>query len=252
ILLGAGLPTKLPDGVMESKVAIAPIVSSGKTVNGLCRYWDRRYHHAPDFIVLEGPRAGGHLGFSSDEARNPPSLIDLLHEVKEEVKATEDKYGRAIPVFAAGGLSNRSKIEEVIRAGADGVQVGTRFIATKECDASQAYKEVYVKSSSSNLVILDSPVGMPARAIDTPFVQLLSQKKRIPPKACVKCLVPCDPYTTRYCITNALIEAQKGNLEQGLFFSGDSLDDIKEILSVEDLMTELMPSWKRLTRPATR
>lgn len=249
IIVGAGLPVKLPEHVVGTDVAIAPVVSSAKTVHSLCRYWERKYNRCPDFVVLEGPKAGGHLGFETDDIKQELALQGLLDEVKEELKWVEEKFKRQIPVFAAGGLSNRSKIEEIIRGGADGVQVGTRFIATRECDASPAFKELYVKSSTSSLAIIESPVGMPARAIETKFTKTLETKSRIAPKACVNCLTRCDPHTTRYCISHALIEAVKGNYEEGLFFAGESLDDIKGIQTVEDLMTELMPSWRRLIRP---
>lgn len=246
IIAGAGLPVKLPEAVVEKDVAIAPIVSSAKALDGLCRYWGRRYKRAPDFVVIEGPKAGGHLGFSKEELHDPPALENIFTEVKEFVDVIEQWAGRKIPVFVAGGVGNQEAVARMMALGADGVQVGTRFIGTEECDASPTYKEMYVNNNSSNLQILRSPVGMPGRAIQTNLLDALGRGGRIPPTSCVDCIITCDPAKTSYCISNALIKAVEGNIVEGLFFSGTSIDDVKEIITVEALFDELMPHWRSL------
>ena len=242
IISGAGLPLKLPAIVGESTVLLAPIVSSGKATTLINRYWDKNYKRVADFIVIEGAKAGGHLGFSNEElfSNTNKTVEELLIEVKEAIKPYEEKYGKYIPVFVAGGLTTRDKIEDIMTKGADGVQVGARFIATEECDATLEYKNVYVNATDEDVILLSSPVGMPARAIKTPFIERLSVEGRIKPTRCVNCIHTCDPAVTKYCITKALIEAQQGNYNEGLFFCDTNPSSIGGIVSVEELITELM------------
>ncbi len=246
IIAGAGLPVKLPEAVVEEDIAIAPIVSSGKAISSLCRYWGRRYKRAPDFVILEGPEAGGHLGFSLEELRNPPSLSSLLADVKTALEPIQDEVGKEIPVFVAGGVKTRSEVVKYQKEGAAGVQLGTRFAATHECDACQAYKEMYVKYNSEDCEIIKSPAGMPGRAIHTNLVSAIKKVGRIPPNHCVNCLHTCNPAKTHFCISRALAEAQRGNEVEGLFFAGKGIDSVKEILSVEEVFDEYMPNWRDL------
>lgn len=246
IIAGAGLPTKLPEAVVGKEVAIAPIVSSAKALDGLCRYWNRRYNREPDFVIIEGPQAGGHLGFSQEELRNPPPMSEIFTETKAFVSRIEQMAGRKIPIFVAGGYGNRAAIQRALDMGADGVQVGTRFIATEECEASNPFKTMYVTNNSDNLQVLRSPVGMPGRAIRTNLLDALARVRRIPPRRCVDCISTCDPGKTSFCISDALIKAFDGNIIEGLFFAGTSIDDVKEIITVEALFDELMPSWRKL------
>lgn len=241
IISGAGLPMNLPEFVKGTNVAIAPIVSSSKAAKTISKLWDKRYNVVPDFIVIEGPTAGGHLGFSSSDLLNntTQSLESILGEVREVIKPFEEKYAKKIPIFVAGSVNTREKVKKMLSLGADGVQVATRFIATKECDANEEYKKVYVNSTNEEIQIMKSPVGMDGRAIRTPFLKKLDKKGRIAPKKCINCIHVCDPKTTPYCITDALIEAVKGNYEDGLYFCDDDVDAIKEITTVKKVVDEL-------------
>lgn len=248
IISGAGLPVKLPEAVVDCDVAIAPIISSGKAISSLCRYWGRRYHRAPDFVVLEGPEAGGHLGFSLEDLRNPPSLSSLLAEVRAVLDPVEQDLGAAIPVFVAGGVTSAAQIKQYQQEGAAGVQLGTRFIATHECDASLGFKEMYVKNGYDNCQLIKSPAGMPGRAITTNLVHALERVVRIPPNHCVDCLHTCHPAKTNFCISRALAEAQRGNELEGLFFAGRGIEAVTEITSVEEVFDEYMPDWRELCK----
>lgn len=241
IISGAGLPLNLPELVQGSDVAIAPIVSSSKAARTISRLWDKKYGVAADFIVIEGPTAGGHLGFSSrDLIENTTQSLELiLSEVSDVIKPFEQKYARKIPLFVAGSVNTRQKVKKMLELGADGVQVATRFIATKECDASDKYKQTYVEANNSQVRLIKSPVGMDGRALSTPFLQKLDKIGRIEPKKCINCIHTCDPKTTPYCITDALIQAAIGNFDEGLYFCDDDVDVIKEISTVNSVVNEL-------------
>lgn len=246
IIAGAGLPVKLPEAVVDKDVSIAPIVSSAKAIDSLCRYWKRRYNRAPDFVIVEGPLAGGHLGFSLEELRNPPSLLEIVKEVREALVPVEHSLGHRVPVFAAGGIQNHGEVELLMANGADGIQLGTRFVATHECDATLGFKEMYVKHSSQDLEIIKSPAGLPGRAIHTNLIDAIKRVGRIPPNHCVDCLHTCVPNKTHFCISRALAEAFRGNEVEGLFFAGLGIDSVKEITSVETVFDEFMPNWRTL------
>ncbi len=248
IIAGAGLPTKLPETVADKEIAIAPIISSGKAMDSLSRYWQRRYNRVADFVILEGPLAGGHLGFDFEQLRNPPSLESLLAEVKDITIPMEQKIGREIPVFVAGGITGRAHVEHLLDLGAAGIQLGTRFIATHECDASLGFKEMYVKHSSKDLELIKSPAGLPGRAIHTNLIEAIKKVGRIPPNHCVDCLHTCVPSKTHFCISRALVEAYRGNEVEGLFFAGLGIDSVKEITSVETVFDEYMPNWRTLCK----
>lgn len=245
VIVGAGLPVKLPQIVSGSDVAIAPIINSATALDTLIRYWERRYKRIPDFVILEGPDAGGHLGFSNEELRDPPTLEALLKEVLEITTPLEHRYGVPIPVFVAGGIQNSNDVFHYRNMGAAGVQLGTRFIATHECEASDAFKEMYLKHDSGELELIKSPAGHPARVIHTNLVTAIKKLGRIPPNHCVDCLTPCDPRKTHFCISRALAEAQRGNEIEGLFFAGKGIDSVNEITSVEAVFDEMMPNWRK-------
>lgn len=238
IISGAGLPKNLPELVAGSSTKIAPIVSSRKTVDTLLKLWDKRYNRTADAIVVEGPLAGGHLGFSKETLTdNPPQLIDLLKEVLEAVKPFEDKYGIEIPVIAAGGIYTPEDAAVYFEAGAKGVQMATRFIGTHECDAAPEYKEAFIKAQQADVTLVASPVGLPGRAIHSPLTRQL-EKGRVPVKRCINCLGHCDPATTPYCITSALVNAVNGNIDEGLIFSGSNGYKIDQLTSVADIFDE--------------
>ena len=224
VVSGAGLPLELPGLVDTPDVAIAPIVSSGRAAKLILRRWAKAFGRTADFVVIEGCKAGGHLGFSEEEllAGACQTLDDILPEVLAEVRPYEAQFGHPIPVFVAGGVYTGADMAHFTKLGAAGVQLATRFIPTVECDAAQGYKDVLLKARPEDVRIIHSPVGMPGRALNTPLVQALAEGRRFPPRHCARCLKTCDPACVPYCITHALIEAVKGNVEEGLFFCGDT------------------------------
>ena len=246
IVSGAGLPLELPGLVGKADVALAPIVSSGRAAKLILRRWAKAFGRTADFVVIEGCKAGGHLGFAEEDllAGKCQTLDEILPEVLAEVRPFEEQFGRAIPVFVAGGVYTGEDMAHYMKQGAAGVQIATRFIPTYECDASQAYKDVLLNASAEDVRIIHSPVGMPGRALNTPLVQKLSEGMRFPPKRCARCLKGCNPAQVPYCITHALIEAVKGNVEEGLFFCGANVGRLDKMRSVRALMDELMNEWR--------
>ena len=246
IVSGAGLPLELPGLVGKADVALAPIVSSGRAAKLILRRWAKAFGRTADFVVIEGCKAGGHLGFAEEDllAGKCQTLDEILPEVLAEVKPFEEQFGHAIPVFVAGGVYTGTDMAHYMKQGAAGVQIATRFIPTYECDASQAYKDVLLNASAEDVRIIHSPVGMPGRALNTPLVQKLSEGMRFPPKRCARCLKGCNPAQVPYCITHALIEAVKGNVEEGLFFCGANVGRLDKMRSVRALMDELMNEWR--------
>ena len=251
IISGAGLPISLPEYVKGSETKIAPIVSSLKSAMVICKVWDRKYHTAPDLVVVEGPLAGGHLGFSPEQLKElgADSLCTAQtyhqeaydREVKEIiglVKSYGEKYQKEIPVVTAGGIYTHEDVLHQLKLGASGVQVGTRFVTTEECDASRAYKETYLKAGQEEIVITKSPVGMPGRAINNEFLKKISQSRK-PPRRCYGCLEHCQRDQIPYCITEALINAVRGNTEEGLLFCGSNAYRAEKIETVSQVMREL-------------
>lgn len=242
IISGAGLPLELPKYTKDTDVAIAPIVSSGKAARVICKTWDKRYGVTPDFVVIEGAEAGGHLGFSKEELLGGTAtpLEEILADVKQVTKPFEEKYEKKIPVFVAGGIFDGKDIKYYLDRGADGVQIATRFIATDECDAFQGYKDMFIACKKEDIEIVKSPVGMPGRALKTPLIEKLSKGEVVPHTWCSNCLIPCKKEETQYCISSALIEGAKGNREEGLFFCGSNAYKIKRQVTVKELMSELI------------
>ena len=239
IITGAGLPLDLPAFVKGTNTKIAPIVSSGKAAKLISKVYDTKFGVTADLFIIEGPKAGGHLGFKENilVEGGAPSLDNLLLEVKEAVKPFEEKYHKKIPLVVAGGIFSGFDLAHYLKLGAEGVQMGTRFVATDECDANLAFKQSYVESKQEDMILIKSPVGMPGRAISNDFTDKLIMGK-IPVKRCYNCLIPCDPKTTPYCISDALMNSADG--EEGLVFAGENAHLIKEIVPVKDLITELM------------
>lgn len=248
IVSGAGLPLELPALAEGFEALLAPIVSGPRAAQLICRTWAKRYGRVPDFVVLEGCQAGGHLGFEEADllsGRCTP-LSRLIPEVLAALRPFEEKFGRAIPLFCAGGVATGAEMARCTRLGAAGAQLATRFIATEECDAGQGYKDVLLAARPEDLRIIHSPVGMPGRAVNSPLVQRLAAGMRQPPAHCSSCIKSCRPAETPFCITHALIEAVKGNWEEGLFFSGSRVDLVDRMRTVPDLIDELMKEWRAL------
>lgn len=245
IISGAGIPAELPEYTKGSGTAIAPVVSTEKSAAVLLKYWDRKYKKIPDILIIEGPGAGGHLGFTREQlkAYTPHKYREEIQTIIRLVGKYEEKYEKKIPTVLAGGIDSREKVQEAFSLGADGVQAATRFVATRECDAAPAYKEAYIKAKKEDICIVKSPVGMPGRALRNPFLEKVERGEKIPHK-CRKCLRRCNPAETPYCITDALIQAAFGNLEGGLIFCGANVYKISEIQTVAEVIRELFP--KRL------
>ena len=237
VISGAGLPIDLPKYVEGSKTKIAPIVSSLKSLTVICRMWERKYQTAPDLVVIEGPKAGGHLGFSREELETvtDEAYDDVIVSIIEKVKEYSEKFSKKIPVVVAGGIYERKDMEHVMKLGADGVQMGTRFVTTKECDADEAYKQSYIKAKKEDIKIVQSPVGMPGRAILNPFLEKVKTEKcKI--KHCYQCIVTCDKKTIPYCITEALVNAAEGRVDEGLLFCGENAYRADKIETVAEIM----------------
>ena len=235
IISGAGLPIHLPTLAEGAPTKLLPIVSSGKAAEIICKMWDRKNHLAPDGIVVEGPLAGGHLGFSLDTLKENPDVLSILKEVKKVVAPFEAKYQRPIPVIVAGGFYLGEDVKTALDAGSDGVQMATRFVTTYECDAPLAYKETYIQAKKEDIGIIKSPVGMPGRAILNHFIQS-------PPgnKACLyHCLEKCGVTTIPYCISNALIAAAKGDIRNALLFCGSNAYKASQLERVHDIFIEI-------------
>lgn len=240
IISGAGLPIDLPKYVEGTKTKIAPIVSSLKSLNVICRMWERKYKKAPDLVVIEGPKAGGHLGFSREELDTftDESYDGVIRSIIDKVKEYGEKFSKKIPVVVAGGIYDRADMDHALSLGADGVQMGTRFVTTEECDAAPEYKQAYIRAEKEDICIVQSPVGMPGRAIKNAFMdRVKTEKCRI--EHCYHCIVTCRPAEIPYCITQALVNAAEGRVEDALLFCGSNACRSHKIEKVEDIMKEL-------------
>ena len=240
IISGAGLPIDLPKYVEGTKTKIAPIVSSLKSLNVICRMWERKYKKAPDLVVIEGPKAGGHLGFSREELDTftDESYDGVIRSIIEKVKEYGEKFSKKIPVVVAGGIYDRADMDHALSLGADGVQMGTRFVTTEECDAAPEYKQAYIRAEKEDICIVQSPVGLPGRAINNAFMdRVKTEKCRI--EHCYHCIVTCRPAEIPYCITQALVNAAEGRVEDALLFCGSNACRSHKIEKVEDIMKEL-------------
>lgn len=236
IIVGAGLPLNLPD-LVKRETKIAPIVSSVRALNTLLKVWKRRYDRVPDFIVVEGVGAGGHLGFSSIDED-----FDLLSLTEEISTSLKDKK-LDIPIFVAGSADRGYDLDQYRKAGAFGIQVGTRFLASVEADCHPNLKEMIVKSSSEDLVVFDSPVGMKGRGIYNDLLKSI-EKERRPSQRCINCIKTCKPDTTTFCIYDALKAAALGDTENGLVFAGSRIDSINEILTVKEILDSIKKEYQ--------
>lgn len=263
IISGAGLPVSLPAYIAEAaaemaaetgtkvKTKIAPIVSSVKSAMVILKMWDRKFGRVPDLVVIEGPLAGGHLGFSRESLAelgvDTPDVEQTYHQgdYDEEVrgiislvKEYGDKYNTKIPVVTAGGIYSHEDVMHQIELGADGVQVATRFVTTAECDAPEEFKQAYIRASKEDIVITKSPVGMPGRAIKNAFLSGVGQTP-FKLEHCYQCLEKCDKKTIPYCITKALVNSAEGKTDDGLVFCGSNAFRAERIETVEDVMRAL-------------
>lgn len=251
VVCGAGLPVDLPKLVeevaeetgekVENLSKIAPIVSSEKAAKILLKMWDKHYNRTADFLVIEGPKAGGHLGFSKEQLED----IEAVHfdeEVKKIIQCKavyEEKFGVKIPVVVGGGIYTKKDADDTFALGADAIQVASRFVTTYECDADEKYKQAYLNAKPEDIQIVQSPVGMPGRAIRNQFIRDLEVSKKKIDK-CYNCLGKCNPKEVPYCITKALIDAVKGDVDGGLVFCGANAGRQDHMMSVKEVIEELI------------
>lgn len=242
IVYGAGLPKNLPALVEDPDVKLVPIISSSRLSELILRMWDKRYGRIADGLILEGPLAGGHLGFSEEQLETPEeySLEKLLPNVLEAIEPFEDKYGRKIPVIVGGGIFNGSDIAKMLSLGASGVQMGTRFVCTEECGVSQNFKQAYLDAKKEDIVIIKSPVGMPGRAIRNKFLKDLEDIDKLKIRCEYRCLSVCKVETAKYCIARALVNSYFGDIDNGLIFCGKNAYRVNKITTVKKLFTELI------------
>ncbi|MCM8782350.1 MAG: nitronate monooxygenase family protein [Candidatus Omnitrophica bacterium] len=247
IISGAGLPLKLPLYTKGSSTKLIPIVSSGRAANIVCEVWKKKYNLLPDAIVVEGPLAGGHLGFNKEELNNINnfSLEKILIDVLEVIKQFERTYKAQIPVVAAGGIFDGADIARMLKLGASGVQMATRFVCTYECDAALKFKEVFLNSKKEDIIIIDSPVGLPGRVIKNKFVERILKGEKIKFRCPYRCLKSCDVASVNYCIADALVNASKGNFEDGFAMCGANAYRINKIVPVKELVNELIKEAER-------
>lgn len=241
IFSGAGLPLDLPAFLTPgSTTKLVPIVSSGRAAKVIIEKWKSTFNYLPDAIVVEGPKAGGHLGFKKDQLQDEHfSLEELVPEVVNTVRIYEEKYQQLIPVIAAGGIYTGQDIINIMQKGASGVQMGTRFVTTEECDASLAFKMSYIQASEEDIEIIQSPVGMPGRAIRNSFIDKVRQGLKTPVKCPFHCIKTCDVSSSPYCIISALYNAYRGKLDKGYAFAGSNAFLAKKIVSVKETFAEL-------------
>lgn len=241
IFAGAGLPLNLPEYLGKSgKTKLVPIISSARAASTIVKWWKEKFDIVPDGFVVEGPKAGGHLGFKREQIFSEEyKLENIVTRVLDQVTKTEAETGKKIPVIAAGGIYTGSDIKRFMELGASGVQMGTRFVATEECDASPAFKQAYVLCRKEDIEIIESPLGLPGRAIINDFIKQARRGEKKPFSCPFHCITTCQQKMSPYCISRALANASKGNLEQGFVFVGSNGYRVESITTVPELFKEL-------------
>lgn len=237
ITSGAGLPLDLPKFVRDKPTKLIPIVSSARALNIIYKKWKRQYNKPPDAVIVEGVKAGGHLGFGYQEVLD--GTIPALDEILLEVIKAANSFDQPVPVIAAGGIFDGKDIARVLKLGASGVQMATRFVCTDECDVHMNFKLAYLNAREEDITIIKSPVGMPGRVLNNKFVEKIKRGETIPFKCTYKCLKTCNPKTAPYCIAKVLVNAAEGNLDEAFVFSGANSYRCNEIIPVKQLINQL-------------
>jgi len=248
VVSGAGVPLSLPEYTEGLSTKLIPLIASARGANVILKTWKRRYNRCPDAIVVEGPLSGGHIaGYSLEELKalkgnmsREPILETEVKKILELVAEYEKDCGVKIPVIAAGGIFDGKDIAKFLKLGAEGLQIGTRFIATNECSAADNFKQLYVDSKEEDLVYIQSPVGLPAKVIRTKFLEDILRGERKDFNCDYQCLRTCNPSTAQYCIAKALIDAVDGNLEHAIAFASSNVSRITKIIPVQELIDELV------------
>jgi nitronate monooxygenase len=248
VFSGAGLPLDLPSFLEKgSKTKLVPIVSSSRAAKLIIEKWKSNYNYLPDAIVVEGPKAGGHLGFKAEQIEDEAySIENLIPQVVETVRSYEKQYSRHIPVIAGGGIYTGEDMYKIMELGASGVQMGTRFVTTEECDASPVFKQTYINAAEKDIEIIKSPVGMPGRAVFNNFLQKVKDGKQKPLKCPVHCIKTCDISKSPYCIISALYSAFKGKMNSGYAFCGSNAFKATKIESVRGIFKELKEDYQKI------
>lgn len=252
IILGAGLPLKMPQYILDKgfdqiHTKIIPKVSSAKAAKLIFSYWAKNYNHIPDAVVVEGPLAGGHLGFKKSDLQNESQdLASIVEETVSEISSFEKEFEKEVPVIAGGGISTGKEMYEIMKVGAKAVKMGSRFVPTHECDASIEFKNTYINSKEEDVTIINSPVGLPGRAIRNKFVDQINSGKTKPFKCYWKCLKSCNSKEVPYCIAQALHNAAKGNMDEGFAFAGTKAYQATKIQHVADVVNELRIDYYKM------
>ncbi len=246
IFAGAGLPLDLPKYRTEGcTTKMVPIVSSARAAKIICEKWKTLYNYLPDMIVVEGPKAGGHLGFKNNQIADPEFAIEkLIPQVVSEVAIFEQKYNQEIPVVAAGGIYSGEDMYRMMELGAKGVQIASRFVTTEECDADIKFKNSYIKAEVDNVEIIQSPVGMPGRALNGTFLEKVKLGLTRPKTCPYDCLHTCDYKVVPYCIVVSLYNAYKGRMDKGYAFAGSNAYLSTRITTVKEVMDDLVSKFK--------
>ncbi len=243
IISGAGLPLDLPKFVEGRSTKLIPIVSSARALSVIYRKWKRQYNKTPDAVVVEGVKAGGHLGYDPEQVEK--GTAPELDEVLVEVIKVANSFEKPVPVIAAGGIFDGKDIAHVLKLGASGVQMATRFVCTDECDVHENFKQAYINAKEDDITIIKSPVGMPGRVLKSAFVDKIKKGETVPFKCAFKCLKSCNPRKAPYCIAKVLVNAAEGRLDEAFVFSGSNSYRCTEIVSVKKLMDELSEETAR-------
>jgi nitronate monooxygenase len=240
IISGAGLPLQLPAYIGDKDIKLLPIVSSVRTFKILCKRWTLHYNRLPDAVIVEGIKAGGHLGYSFEDAI---SGTDALEEITREVIEFANTFSPPIPVIAAGGIWSGADIAHFLQMGASGVQMATRFVCTEECDVHPRFKEAYINSKAEDITIIKSPVGLPGRVINNAFVEKIKNGHTVPFKCKYHCLKTCDPMTAPYCIAEVLAKAAEGKLDDSFVFAGSNASYCTQIVPVKELIKQIQQEY---------
>jgi len=246
IFAGAGLPLSLPSLLKpDSKTKLVPIISSPRAAEIICRKWKEQYDYLPDAFVIEGPKAGGHLGFKREQIEDENYQLEtLVPQLKEVLDKIGRDYNVEIPIIAAGGIYYGEDILKIMKLGASAVQMGTRFVTTHECDASIEFKQAYLDAKKDDIEIINSPVGLPGRAIINDFLLKVRQGEKHPTRCPHHCLRTCDVNTTPYCILAALLNSAKGKLKHGFVFAGKNAYLAEKIYSVKETFNQIIEEFE--------
>ncbi|MGA2915337.1 MAG: nitronate monooxygenase family protein [Sedimentisphaerales bacterium] len=243
IICGAGLPLDLPKFLKGKDIKLIPIVSSSRALQIICRRWQSHYNKLPDAVIVEGVKAGGHLGYHYEDVVN--NTAQTLEQIVEDVIIVANSFEPAIPVIAAGGIFDGADIARFLKMGASGVQMATRFVCTDECDVHPNFKQAYLDAAEDDTTIIKSPVGLPGRVINSSFVEKIKQGQTIPFECSYKCLRTCEPETVPYCIAKVLSNAAKGKMDEAFAFAGSNAGRCKEIVPVKALIDKLVEELSR-------